>query len=121
MVDVKISDIKFGTGRNSARAGNSRLQNSYEEHVKQTIITFARVSRTRPPPYITWRKDEEKIEDGENSFYLPAEQFNRLLIITKVSKEHEGAYTCTATSSAGSFVEESKASFLTVRGLSVLE
>lgn len=78
-----------------------------------TILFFL----PRPEPYIIWRKDGEKIEDGDDGFYLPAEHFNRLLVIKKVTKrEHQGNYTCTAYSSSGSFDLASVATFLSVKG-----
>ena len=43
-----------------------------------------------------WRKDGEKIVDGEDGYYLPGDHFNRLLIIKHVTQEHHGNYTCTA-------------------------
>ena len=67
-----------------------------------------------------WTKDGEMIEDGKNEFRLPAEHFNRLLIITKVNKAHKGTYTCTAMSSYGSeILQEHQTSFLTVKGMCV--
>ncbi|KAL9959433.1 hypothetical protein ACROYT_G032757 [Oculina patagonica] len=70
----------------------------------------------KPEPYIIWRKDGEKIEDDDDGFYLPAEHFNRLLVIKKVTKEHQGNYTCTAYSSQSrSLKRVSVATYLTVK------
>ena len=71
----------------------------------------------RPAPYIMWRKDGEKIVDGEDGYYLPGDHFNRLLIIKHVTQEHQGNYTCTAYPTTGSFVQVSVSTFLTVTGL----
>lgn len=79
-----------------------------------TILFFL----PRPEPYIIWRKDGEKIEDDDDGFYLPAEHFNRLLVIKKVTKEHQGNYTCTAYSSQSrSLKRASVATYLIVKGL----
>ena len=71
----------------------------------------------RPPPIITWTKDGEEIKDDQEDFLLPSEHFGRLLIIPQVEEEHQGTYTCTASSTDGSFNHASKATFLTVQGL----
>jgi len=71
----------------------------------------------RPRPYIIWRKDGEKIVDGEDGYYLPADHHNRLLIIKDVTQEHQGNYTCTAHPTSGSFDQASASTYLTVKGL----
>ena len=71
----------------------------------------------RPTPYLIWRKDGEKIVDGVDGYHLPADHYNRLLIIKEVTQEHQGNYRCTAYSTSGSFDQASMTTFLTVKGL----
>ena len=71
----------------------------------------------RPPPTITLTKDGEEIKDVQEDFLLPSEHFGRLLIIPQVEEEHQGTYTCTASSTDGSFNHLSTATFFTVQGL----
>ena len=71
----------------------------------------------RSAPFIMWRKDGEKIVDGEDGYYLPGDHHNRLLIIKHVTQEHQGNYTCTAYPASGSFDQASVSTFLTVEGL----
>ena len=71
----------------------------------------------RPAPHIMWRKDGEKIVDGEDGYYLSGDHYNRLLIIKQVTQEHQGNYTCTAYPTSGSFDHASVSTFLTVKGL----
>ena len=70
----------------------------------------------RPTPYIIWRKDGEKIVDGEDGYHLPKEHYNRLLIIKEVTQEHQGNYTCTAYPTIGNFDQASVWIFLIVKG-----
>ena len=64
-------------------------------YVKCQFLGF---SFPRPAPNITWKKDGKTIVNGQNSFTLF--EYNRKLVISTVSKaDHEGTYTCEATSS----------------------
>lgn len=69
----------------------------------------------KPAPHIMWRKDGEKIVDGEDGYYLSRDHYNRLLIIKQVTQEHQGNYTCTAYPTSGSFDQASVSTFLTVK------
>ena len=54
----------------------------------------------RPAPKITWKKNGQRIIQGQNSFEIPDTHHGRLLNIVNARKDlHQDKYTCEAENS----------------------
>jgi len=72
--------------------------------------TFYCFAKGRPAPSITWKKNGQRIVDGQNLFEVPASFHGRRLIIKSVSRamHQDNKYTCEAVSNGRTLIHTIK-------------